>query len=271
MPNPGPVYGPHIAVRIDSAAGAMSNWYMMIGFMDDSEHYDHRLRMFQDGRQTVIKMRQVGGDFTEIVRVAGFVKAMNRLSAHLNRPVRVYTHHHYSLSERGLSMLGIYGSYTPPPPPPPPVVATVHPIEVLREAHAEYHARVRGESTGHRFGYCTTVDGCTNVAAGIVSTDGKFTAACKAHTMIDPDVMNSALDLIRRNGRVFVAEAKSFGIPREAFARLVRDQHAELIKDGPMSRWVPVKVAADAEESATPFHRGNGKHKHLSHRRGRKF
>lgn len=270
---------PFIQVTITHAYGVMSNWDFTATPTRMDSLGGNIWIVVREGKTEIriIEPRgRVSYDTEPIISVKGFLKAMRLLSARYGVKVMV-TGSSWSNNERARSLYGIYGEYVPPP---PPVVATPVEVSVLRMAHAEYAARVRGEQTGTRLGYCTQTD-CGNVAAQMSLIDDKPAAICKAHMTFDPDTLNAIINLVRRNGRVFTAEVKSFGYEPAAFARVARDGYIRLVREsGGMTRWEmappervaevlfgipPREIAASPEDS--PMFTTNGKRKSTSRNR----
>lgn len=242
---PTPTTAPYVFVDITHAQGAMSTWSFRVRIMGSVEPVTKRvvLTAYEGKTQVYIYERMGATHPVATYEVKGFARAMRWLSRHFGMEVYVSSTQTWTVGQRAISLFGNYGEYIPPP---PPVVATAHPVELLRAAHAEHHARIRGEETRTRLGYCR-IEGCSSVAANMAAIDGGYDAVCKAHEPFDPDVLNGVINLVRRNGRVFAAEVKSFGYRPEHFARAARDGHLMLVKDGGMTRW----VLAPAEQANT--------------------
>jgi hypothetical protein len=268
MPNYEADRSPYVFVDITYARGQMNAWSFRVSFRQDHDSaLTDRIALAVNGGFTEIYIRQINQSFptTPNIRIKGFGRAMRLLSQHYGIKVAVGSTASWTCAQRGLDLFGTYGEFVPPP---PPVVATVHPVTLLREAHAEYAARIRGEETRTRLGYCMRPD-CNNVAAGIALVDDVHQAVCKAHEPFDPDMMNNLIALVRRNGRVFAAEVKSFGYKPSAFARAASDGHLVFVKDGGMSRWEPAPTVALPGGAAITamFTTRNGKRKANSRNR----
>ena len=263
MPNS--VDPPYIHVDISSAKGQMAHWRFRTAFRGDEAPRNVRIAFgITNGRTDVYLIKDGAGYERPAHSVMGFGRAMRWLSQHFGLQVRVGSNTPWTCCQRAVDLFGTYGEYVPPP---LPLVATPHPVSLLRQAHAEYHARVRGEETRTRLGYCQRAD-CSNIAAAIAPLGEGFEAVCKAHEPVDPDTLSNVINLVRRNGRVFAAEVESFGYRREHFARAARDGYLELVKDGGMTRWVmaPAEqtkavVAAGGAAMSPMFRARTGKHK----------
>lgn len=232
---------PTIRIDLSYARGQMSTWTFEFSLIGVPGLMGKQIGLAVRNGQTLILVRpnSVGyhSDDHIVVQVKGLKRAAERLSKLYNAQVVITSDRTWTCGDRAREMFGTYGSYTPPP---PPVPATVHPMPMLREAHAEYHARVRGEFTGTKLGFCAMVNGCTNIAAKIVKADvvnDKYAASCKAHEPIPDMVLAHAVDLVRANGKVYVKEATSFGIDRAVFVRAVANGALVLIQEGPYTRW----------------------------------
>ena len=227
---------PYVYVDVTYARGQMGQWSFRVSFRNwAGEIGTERIALGMDRGMTSVFIRPRGGVFPAEpnFKIKGFGRAMRWISKHYGVRVTVGSSASWTCGQRAIDLFGTYGEYIPPP---PPVVATVHPLDMLRQAHAEYAARVRGEESRTRLGYCQMRD-CSNIAAEIAVIDGIHQAVCKAHEPFDPDMMNNLIQLVRRNGRVFAAEVKSFGYKPHAFARAARDGYLVFVKDGGMSRW----------------------------------
>lgn len=86
-------------------------------------------------------------------------------------------------------------------------------------------------------------DGTVNVF-GIVACQSVGVFYPVALTVVTEDMTRDAQNVIKQNGRVFVAEADNFG-GSAVFAVLVAHGWATLVNDGDMSRWVRTRYTAD--------------------------
>lgn len=248
---------PYIYVSVSYTYGTMSNWtYRAVphGITALNGKYLY-VRVDRNGITTISASTDRTGLWTgdALVSMKGFKRAMTRLSALYGVRVMVDSDSRYSCNDRARELFGVYGVYVPPP---PPVEATKHPVALLKEAYAEYHARVRGENTGTRLGYCALADGCDNIAARIARTDsGAFVATCKAHEPIPADVIADAVAIVRSNGKVYAKEALNFGFAPAVFARAVREGMLRLIAEGPYTRWEMATTLPGGSATSPMFHK----------------